>query len=608
MVESVATQVTGAENVFWDLSIFYSGIDDPAIQRDLEAVQARAEAFANTYRGRVAQLDPEEMVEAMIEQEAIFDLMGRIGSFAFLNFATDTTNPQLGALVQKVQEQDAELSQKMLFFDLEWKAVDPEQAQKLLSNPTLGAYRHPLESDLRYKPYTLSEIEEQLLVEKSVTGREAWSRLFTQITSALRFDYEGEKLNQSRVLNLLYEADRETRQKAATSVTEGLKSRSMELTYIFNVLAADKASDDKRRGYPTWVSSRNLANKAPDEVVNALVETVTSNYDIVARHYELKRALLGYDKLYDYDRYAPLPIEAADRRYTWEEARDIVLNAYRAFSPDMAEIAGRFFSENWIHAPALPNKRGGAFSSGTVPSAHPYIMVNFLGKSRDVMTLAHELGHGIHQWLSAQHQTLANVYTPLTTAEMASVFGEMLVFTDLMNKEPNPAARLAMLAQKLEDSFATVFRQIAMNRFEDGLHTARRTEGELSTERISEIWMDTQRAMFQGSVDLRDDYGVWWSYISHFIGSPGYVYAYAFGELLVLALFNLYQKRGAEFVPQYLEVLKAGGSDYPEKILAKAGVDLSDPAFWSEGIAALRALVEQEEQLAREVYPDKFGK
>jgi oligoendopeptidase F len=606
MVEAAVERQTGAENIFWDLSVFYSGVDDPALQRDLDALLARADAFASTYRGRVAQLDPEEMVDALVEQEAMLDLAGRIGSFAFLNFATDTTNPQFGALAQKVQEQSAQLEQKLLFFDLEWKAVDPEQAQKLLASPTLASYRHALESELRYKPYTLSEIEEQLLVEKSVTGSAAWSRFFTQLTSALRFDYEGEQLNQSRVLNLLYEADREVRRKAAASVTEGLNRRSMELAYIFNVLVADKASDDKRRGYPSWISARNLANKAPDEVVTALIETVTSNYDLVARHYDLKRALLGYDELYDYDRYAPLPIHAAERSYTWEEARDIVLNAYRAFSPQMSEIASRFFSENWIHAAVLPNKRGGAFSSPSVPSAHPYILVNFLGKSRDVMTLAHELGHGIHQWLSAQHQTYMNAYTPLTTAEMASVFGEMLVFTDLMNKEPDPAARLAMLAQKIEDSFATVFRQVAMNRFEDGLHNARRTEGELSTERISQIWIETQREMFQGSVRLRDDYGIWWSYIGHFIGSPGYVYAYAFGELLVLALFNLYRKRGAEFVPQYLEVLQAGGSDYPDKILAQAGVDLSDPSFWSEGIAALRALVEQEEQLARQVFPNKF--
>jgi oligoendopeptidase F len=607
MVEAVIEKQTGAEHVVWDLSTLYSGVDDPNLQRDLERTQAMADEYAKTYRGRVAQLDAEEMVDALIEQEEIWDLSGRIGAFAFLNFSTDTTNPQNGALLQRVQEQGAKLQQTLLFFELEWKALEPEQTAKVLANPTVSAYHHALESELRYKPYTLSEIEEQLLVEKSVTGRSAWSRFFTQLTSALRFDYEGQKLNQSQVLNYLYDADREVRRKAAETVTQGLSSRSMELTYIFNVLVADKASDDKRRGYPTWISARNLANEAPDEVVDALITAVTSNYDLVARHYQLKKALLGYDELTEYDRYAPLPIEAAEREFTWEQARDIVLNAYHAFSPRLSEIAEMFFTQNWIHAPVLPNKRGGAFSSPTVPSAHPYVMMNFLGKSRDIMTLAHELGHGVHQWLSSQNQTFFNVYTPLTTAEMASVFGEMLVFNDLMNKEPDPAVRLSMLAQKVEDSFATIFRQVAMNRFEDGLHNSRRSEGELSTERINQIWLETQRAMFQGSVSLSDDYGIWWSYIGHFVGSPGYVYAYAFGELLVLALFNLYKQRGTAFVPAYLDVLSSGGSDYPEKIMAKVGVDLSDPSFWNQGLAILRTLIEQEEQLAREVYPEKFA-
>ena len=606
MVDAVIEKQTGAENVIWDLSVFYSGADDPAIQRDMEQVLAMADKFAADYRGRVAQLDAEEMVDAMKAIEAINDFAGRISSFAFLLYTTDTNNPQYGALVQKITEYNSLLQQKTLFFDLEWKAVDDAQAQKLLADPTLGKYRHPLEADLRYKPHMLSEAEEQILVEKSVTGREAWNRFFTQVMSALRYEYQGEQLTQSQILAKLHDADRETRRKAADAVTRTLQSRSMELTYIFNVLAADKASDDQRRRYESWISSRNLANKAPDAVVEALIAAVTASYDIVARHYQLKRVLLGYDELRDYDRYAPLPIEAADRDYSWDQARETVLNAYSAFSPRLGEVASRFFGENWIHAALLPNKRGGAFASPTVPSAHPFVLVNYTGKARDVMTLAHELGHGAHMYLSAEAQGITGLYTPLTTAEMASVFGEMLVFSDLMNKEPDPAARLAMLAQKIEDSFATVFRQIAMNRFEDGLHTARRGEGELSTERLNQIWMETQKAMFQGSVNLRDEYSQWWSYIPHFLGTPGYVYAYAFGELLVLALFNLYQQRGAEFVPQYLDVLAAGDSDYPDRILAKVGVDLSDPAFWSQGLDTLRQLVEQEEQLAREVYPDKF--
>lgn len=606
MTGTAVEKVTGAENVVWDLSIFYQGVDDPNIQRDLDKVMQKADAFAAKYRGRVASLDPEEMVDAMTEMEEIQDLDGRIGTFAYLNFATDTSDPAIGALVGRIQEHGAELSQKLMFFELEWKAAPDEVVRAMLASPTLGKYKHPLESELRYKPYTLSEIEEQLLVEKSVTGSAAWNRFFTQLLGASRYEYDGKELTQSQILNLTHDPDREVRRKAADAITAGLKKLAMQTTFIFNVLAQDKASNDKRRGYASWISSRNLSNKATDETVEALVKSVTSNYDIVAQHYTLKRTILGYDELYDYDRYAPLPIADAGREYSWQEAREIVLNAYYAFSPRMGEIAQRFFDENWIHAALLPNKRGGAFASPSVPSAHPFVFVNFTGSARDVMTLAHELGHGLHMYLSAEAQGITGLYTPLTTAEMASVFGEMLVFTDLMNKESDPAVRLAMLAQKLEDSFATVFRQISMNRFEDALHTARRTEGELSTARISELWMNTQKAMFGDSVTLREDYGIWWSYVPHFLNTPGYVYAYAFGELLVLALFNLYRKRGTEFVPQYLDVLAAGDSDYPDKILAKVGVDLTDPAFWDEGLAALRTLVREEADLAKQVYPEKF--
>ncbi|MBI5671141.1 MAG: M3 family oligoendopeptidase [Chloroflexi bacterium] len=604
MVEAVRT--TGAENVIWDLSVFYSSVDDPAIQRDMDSLSAQVDDFAAKYRGRVAQLDAETMVDALKELEVIYDRSGRIGSFASLLFSTDTNNPQYGAFIQKVTEYGAQLNQKLLFFDLEWNQTDDEAAANLLADPTLGQYRHYLEAERRYKPFQLSEIEEQLLVEKSVTGRSAWVRFFTQLTSAIRVDYDGEKLTLTQVLTRLHDADREVRRRANEAITAALRDKAMELTYIFNVLAADKASDDKRRGYPSWISSRNLSNKAPDQVVEALIKAVTSAYDIVARHYRLKRVLLGVDELTEYDRYAPLPMKEADSFYTWEDARGIVLTAFEAFSPRFAEIAGRFFSENWIHAPVLPNKRGGAFCSGTVPSAHPYVFVNYEGKSNDVMTLAHELGHGIHAYLAAEAQGIFGMHTPLTTAEMASTFGEMLVFNNLMNREPDPEARLGMLAKKIEDSFATIFRQVAMNRFEDGFHTARRSEGELPTDRIGDIWMQTQQAMFQDSVNLSEKYRIWWSYIPHFLATPGYVYAYAFGELLVMALFNLYRERGASFVPQFIDVLAAGDSDWPEQILAKVGVDLTDLNFWNEGLAALRSLVEQEEQLAREVYPEKF--
>ena len=430
-------------------------------------------------------------------------------------------------------------------------------------------------------------------------------RLFTQIMGAMRFEFDGEQLTQSQILARLHESDREVRRRAAESITSTLRDKAMELTYVFNVLVADKAADDRRRGYASWISSRNLSNKASDAVVDALVSAVTSNYDIVARHYALKRKIMGLDQLEDYDRYAPLLMDAPEREYRWDEAREIVQTAYDAFSPQMGDVVRRFFEENWIHAALQPGKRGGAFAAAVTPSVHPYILMNYTGKGRDVKTLAHELGHGVHMVLAGEKQGLIGASTPLTTAEMASVFGEQMVFDDLMKKEPNPAARLSMLTQMIEDIFATVFRQVSMNRFEDRLHTARRSQGELTTEDISRLWAETQQAMFQDSVHLGDGYGLWWSYIPHFIHTPGYVYAYAFGQLLVLALYQIYQERGADFVPDYIEVLAAGDSDYPEKILAKVGVDLTDPNFWAQGLEAIRRLVEQEEQLAREVFPDK---
>ncbi len=606
MVAPSVEKATGAENVIWDLSVFYSGIDDPAFERDMKALDTRVESFASTYRGRVAQLDSEEMMDAMVELEAIYDQRGRIGSFSSLLFSTDTNNPQYGALVQKTTEYSSQVTQKLLFFELEWGKAEESAVKNLLADPTLAKFQHYLEAERRYQPYQLSEIEEQLLVEKSVTGRSAWTRFFTQLIGAMRLDYDGEKLTLTQVLTKLHDEDREIRAKANDAITKALRDKSMEFTYIFNVLANDKASDDKRRKFPTWVSARNLDNKAPDAVVDALIQSVTSNYDLVARHYNLKRALLGYDELTEYDRYAPLPVKTSDAFYTWDEAREIVLKAFSAFSPTIAEVAEKFFDGNWIHAPVTPGKRGGAFASPTVPSAHPYVFVNYTGKANDVMTLAHELGHGIHMYLSGQEHGIFGLYTPLTTAEMASTFGEMLVFSDLMSKESDPEVRLAMLAEKIEGNFATIYRQIAMNRFEDKLHNARRTEGELSTGRISEFWMETQRAMFQGSVNLRDDYSIWWSYIPHFLNTPGYVYAYSFGELLVLALYRNYQQRGAEFVPQFIDVLTAGDSDWPDKILAKAGIDLTDLNFWNDGLAILREMVDEEERIAHELYPDKF--
>lgn len=607
MSDAPSQPVTGAENIVWDLSIFYSGPEDPAIEADMAAIDADIAAFADDYRGEVAGLDAAALLAAMERVEALLDRVYRLEMFAQMLYVTDTNKPTFGALMQKMTEYAARVQQGLLFFELEWTALDDDSAAALLAQPALAHFRHYLEAERRYKPHVLSEPEEKLLVEKAVTGREAWNRFFNQLMGASRYQLRGEELTQSQVLSKLFDTDRELRREAAAAVTAGLQEQAMQLTYVFNVLAADKASEDRQRGHATWVSSRNLSNKVADEVVEALVQAVTGNYDIVAAHYDLKRVLLGLDELLHYDRNSPLPVPDSDRIYQWEEARDIVQQAYHNFSPRMAAISQRFFDGGWIHAALAPGKMGGAFSASGPVSAHPFIMMNYTGRERDVATLAHELGHGVHQALAAEAQGLLNAQTPLTTAEMASTFGEMLVFNDLMEREPDAESRLAMLAAKIEDSFGTIFRQIAMNRFEDGYHNARREQGELGAEQLGEIWLKTQRDMFQGSVNIGADYGHWWSYVPHFLNVPGYVYAYAFGELLVLALFRLYQQRGADFVPDYLEVLAAGGSDWPHNILARLGVDLTDPAFWNEGLAILRDMVRLEEQLAREVYPEKFS-
>ncbi len=589
------TLLTGAEDIAWNLGDLYAGMDDPQLDADLDACDAEAAAFSAEYRGRVAGLSAAELASLITRYEALGDRAGRIGAFAGLNWTQNTEDPARGALLQRVTERGSRLNQEMVFLELELAAAPDETAAAWLADPGLAHWRHWLEMVRIFRPHLLSEPEEKILTEKSVTGAAAWVRFFDEVHGAARYELDGEQLTRDQVLSKLYEQDRDLRRRAAASVTTGLKAMQRTNTYVFNTLLADKASDDRLRKYPTWISGRNLGNQVDDHIVEALVEAVTGRYDIVARYYRLKRRLLGLDELFDYDRYAPLP--AADRFYSWEQGREIVLNAFGRFHPRMAEVAGWFFERRWIDAPPRPGKMGGAFSSSTVPSVHPYILLNYEAKPRDVMTLAHELGHGIHQKLAGvQGVLLAD--TPLTTAETASVFGEMLVFQDLMARESDPATRLGMLTGKIEDSFATAFRQISMNRFEHAMHTARREEGELTTERFGELWLATQRPMFGDSVTLTEDYGLWWSYVPHFLGTPGYVYAYAFGELLVLALYARYQQQSDGFAERYIAMLTAGGSDWPHEIVKPLGVDLTDPAFWGNGLGILDGLVAEAEQLA----------
>jgi oligoendopeptidase F len=590
------TTVTGAEDVRWNLDDLYASRAD--LEVDLSRADAEAEAFAERYRGRVESLSAGDLAGAMRALEGLQDRLGRAYTYAYLSWSTNTEEAERGALLQHVREAYTRTGQKLIFFELEWAQLPEDRARALLEEGALGPFRHYLELQLLHREHLLSEPEEKIVSEKAVTGRGAWNRFFDEVTSAARFELDGKTMTQQEVLAKLYEPDRALRRKAALAFTEGLLRHQRTLTYVFNTILADKASDDRLRKYPHWLASRNLSNEVADETVDALVEAVTSRYDLVARFYRLKARLLGLDELYDYDRYGP--VGEADTRYDWDEARGLVLDAYGDFHARMGDIASYFFDGSWIDAPVVPGKRGGAFSHGAVPTAHPYILMNYTGKIRDVQTLAHELGHGVHQYLSRE-QGLFHADTPLTTAETASVFGEMLVFQRLMNHEAAPANKLAMLVSKIDDTIATVYRQVAMNRFEDRIHTARRAEGELAAEQFSAHWMETQRAMLQDSVTLGDHYAAWWSYIPHFLHTPGYVYAYAFGELLVLALYARYRAEGSSFASRYLGLLEAGGSDWPHVLVGRLGIDLTDLTFWHQGLQAIEDLIAQAEALADDV-------
>ncbi|MDX1418617.1 MAG: M3 family oligoendopeptidase [Rubricoccaceae bacterium] len=586
---------TGAEAVRWTLDDLYADAD--ALHADLARAETEAEAFAERTRGRLADLGAAAFADAMETLAGLHDRTGRAYTYAYLHWSTATEDASRGALLQKVREAYTRIGQHLIFFDVEWAGLDEGAANALLDAPELAPYRHHLELKREAREHVLSEPEERVLAEKAVTGWSAWNRFFDETLGAARFTYRGETLPLQQVLAKLHEPDREVREDAHRAVTEGLVALRRPLTYVFNTVLADHASTDRLRGYDHWLASRNESNEITRESVDALVEAVTGRYDLVHRFYDLKRRLLGLDTLYDYDRYAPLA--EAGETYDWDRARETVLDAYGAFDPEMGEIAGRFFDGGWIDAPPEPGKRGGAFSHGAVPSAHPYILLNYTGKVRDVQTLAHELGHGVHQYLS-RGQGVFHADTPLTTAETASVFGEMLVFQRLLGAAV-AEDRLALLVEKIDDTMATVFRQVTMNRFEERVHTHRRTEGELSSEAFGRHWMATQRAMYGEAVTLTEGYTHWWSYIPHFVHTPGYVYAYAFGELLVLALYQRYQEEGDTFPPKYRDLLAAGGSDWPHVLVGRLGIDLRDPAFWSRGLDAVEALVEEAEALAAAV-------
>ena len=599
-----ATEADSAlAEVTWNLDDLLDGdASDPeaAVAALLEESDVASAKFAAEYEGKVAELDGQGLIVAMTKLADISDRAGRALNYAHLRFAADTADPANGALLQMGSERATQIQTRLLFFDLEWAALDDEKAEELLSTPGLEFCEHHLRSERRYRDHLLSAPEERIATELSLTGAGAWSRLFDELTSAIRVNLPeaDEPVSLDIALSRLHDPDREVRKATAEAVTEALEPGIRTRAYVFNTLLQDKATKDRLRKYPHWLATRNLSNEASDESVQALIEAVKGRYDLARSWYRTKAKLLEVDRLADYDRMAAIATD--DVTIGWEEGREIVQSAFDSLAPEAGEVVGRFFDGRWIDAPPAPDKRGGAFSASTVPSVHPYVMLNYTDRRRDVLTLAHELGHGLHQALAAK-QGIFHQDTPLTVAETASVFAEELVFGRLLAAEKDPASRLGLLSESVEGQIATIFRQIAMNQFEDQVHTARREEGEISVERFGELWAGTQEDLLGDSVEVTDGYRGWWSYVPHFIGSPGYVYAYAYGQLLALSVYRLYEEQGDAIVPGYLEMLSAGGSKSPEQLGALVVVDLSDPSFWDNGLDLVAGQIEAAQAAAEAV-------
>lgn len=580
----------------WNLSDLYTGTEDPAIEADLARLDSESRVFNESYRGRVADLDGAALAAAIARYEAIEQGLGRLHAFAQLNFSADASVPTAGQFFQSIAERATDIGSALLFFTLEINRIDDTTLDARLADPTLARYASWLHDLRAFRPHQLSDEIERLLHEKEVTGHSAWSRLFDETVAALRIPIGTEELTLSAALNRLSDPDRAAREAAAHAIGASLHRNARLFTQILNTIAKDKAIEDGWRHYASPEAARHKANRVEPEVVEALTDAVTSAYPRLAhRYYTLKAGWLGLERLQHWDRNAPLPGDA-DQPIGWSEARAHVLNAYGAFSPEMRRIAAGFFDHGWIDAVPRPGKSGGAFSHPTVPDAHPYILLNYHGRARDVMTLAHELGHGVHQVLAARQGYLM-ASTPLTLAETASVFGEMLTFRALLDAETDPVRRRLMLAQKIEDMLNTVVRQIAFHQFEQRLHASRR-KGELLTDEISAIWLDVQRESLGPAFDFADEYRMFWAYVPHFVHSPFYVYAYAFGDCLVNALYGVYQDeaaqgRGHEFVDRYLAMLSAGGTKRHRELLAPFGLDASEPAFWQRGLDVIAGFIDE---------------
>ncbi|MRI53165.1 M3 family oligoendopeptidase [Methylobacterium sp. DB1607] len=584
----------------WDLTDLYSGMDDPVFRNDLERAEAESRDFAERYAGRIAEIaaGPDAssaLGEAVRAYERIEDLMGRLMSYAGLVYSGDTTDETRAKFYGDTRERLTTASGDLLFFGLELNRVEDGVLDAAMADGPLAHYRPWIEDLRREKPYQLDDRTEKLFLDKSVTSSAAWDRLFNETIASLRFPVQGERLTLEPTLNKLQDPDGAVRKEAALALGDTLRANLRIFTLITNTLAKDKEISDRWRGFKDVADARHLSNRVEPEVVAAMVEAVRAAYPRLShRYYRLKAKWFGVEALPYWDRNAPLP-KVEQRTIPWAQARDTVLEAYNAFSPDMAGIARKFFDGGWIDAPTRPGKAPGAFAHPTVPSAHPYVLVNYQGKPRDVMTLAHELGHGVHQVLAAPNGALM-APTPLTLAETASVFGEMLTFRRLLSQTTDPTQRRAMLAAKVEDMINTVVRQIAFYSFERKVHLAR-AGGELTAEQINELWMSVQSESLGPAITLDKGYEPFWAYIPHFIHSPFYVYAYAFGDCLVNSLYGVYARAESGFVERYFALLSAGGSKPYGELLKPFGLDASDPGFWQIGLGMIEGMIAELEAM-----------
>jgi oligoendopeptidase F len=592
-----ALKSTGAEAVRWNLSDLYQSPTDPAIEVTLKEALGRAQAFEAAYKGKVGSLEPTDFAAMMSELEADEEKAVKPEVYAYLLHSQNTENPAAGRLLARVREAGAERGRHTVFFTLELAQITDEQAARLYADPESAKYRHTVEEARKFRPHQLSEPEERVLTDYSPVGNSAWNRLFEELCARIRVDQDGREVTLEEALTLLREPDRTVRRNVSTAITSALSADVRTRGYIFNVILQERAIDDRLRHFPTWISARNLANETSDEAVQALVEAVTGRYDVCVRYYRVKKQLLGIGELFEWDRYAP--VGDVTRDMSWEDARELVLGSYHRFSPRVGSLIEDFFKNGWIDAPAVPGKAHGAYCMPVTPRHHPYVMLNFTGKLRDALVMAHELGHGLHDRL-AEKQHLFDYHPPLTLAETASVFGEALTFDRIMAEEKDGKVRLAMLCNQCEDAFSTVFRQVAFNRYEDACHTARREEGELSVEQLGELFQSSLQPMFGDTLTLTDQHKVWWSYVGHFLHTPGYVYAYAFGNLLALSVYHRYLEKGPSFVEEYIEFLAAGGSTRPDELVRRIGMDITDPDFWDAGLRILEGMVAEVETLAAE--------